>query len=139
LSTFFSFLFFLFFFLYKSLRTNHVIVTVDACSLVICRIMIIDRVLYATIAFEEYSFPMSSCVFPPLCFVVLLYYYCSPVIRILSCASIASLSLSLSLSLPYYYYFLCLSMMIQIEISLFGITTTTISGNNSVLVFQSIL
>ncbi len=53
--------------------------------------MIIDRVLRATIALKEYPFPMSSSVFPLLCFVVLLYYYCSPVIRVLSCASIASL------------------------------------------------
>src|SRR5690242_4702169 len=53
--------------------------------------MIIDRVLCATIALEEYPFPTSSSVFPLLCFVVLLYYYCSPVIRVLSCASIASL------------------------------------------------
>ena len=97
---------------FVSSRTNHVIVTVDARSLVICRIMIIDRVLYATIAVKQYPFPISSSVCPPFCFVVLLYYYCSPVIRVLSCASIASLSLSC-------YYLLYVSMMIQIEISFF--------------------
>lgn len=64
----------LFFFSFESWGTNHVIVTVDARLLVICRIMIIDRVLCATIALEEYSFPMSFVCLRSLLFVFLLFF-----------------------------------------------------------------
>lgn len=83
-----------------SSRTNHVIVTDDIRSLLLCRIMIIDRVLGAAIALKAYSFPIVSLSCVLLCFAVLpLYCYSPSVIR-----SFHYISLSLCLSIPTTYY-----------------------------------
>lgn len=86
----------------KSSRTNHVIVTVDVCSLVLCRIMIIDRVFDTAWSLSKIIlFLRYRCRSVRQCSVVLLSYSDPSVIRVLSSIS---LSFSLSDSLYCYYY-----------------------------------